>query len=119
MGKHFRAGEWGQYPRCGSVITGVFQERSLYARVHMFLRVKDDPCPGYACVSWFGYPEYPDPTKPLVVGVTEYAPAELTRLGSVVKITAIDPSQVMIEPTPTPHKYFMMRDSGFDTLPEE
>ena len=53
MGKHFKAGEWGNY-RCGSVITCVMEGRSYYARVERFLKVDDDFCEGYASVTWFG-----------------------------------------------------------------
>ena len=59
MGVHFRTGKWGTgKSRCGSVITTVIEGRSLYARVHRFLMVEGDECPGYASVSWFSEPHY-------------------------------------------------------------
>ena len=64
MGVHFRSGEWGKKPRCGSVITcvlrgrGRFRGHSLYARVNRFFAVDGDDCPGYASVTWFGRPTY-------------------------------------------------------------
>ena len=53
MGVHFSAGEWGSFPRCGSVVTCVINRRSVYGRVSRFLRVEGDDCPGYAVVEWF------------------------------------------------------------------
>ena len=119
LGRHFRAGEWMQRPRCGSVITLVVNGRSLYARVHTFLKVDGEVCPGYAKVSWFGAPEYQDSEKPLVVSVTKDASEELLAelRTSIVRITRIDPSQVMVEEVPSSDTFYVMRDSGFDTLP--
>jgi len=114
LGKHFRSGEWGKR-RCGSVITCVLDGRSLYARVDKFLKVDDDPCEGYASVTWFGYPEYPL-GSPLVVRCRENQPDELVdRFGCVLRLTQIDPSQVMVEREPGRVFCWMMRDSGFDT----
>lgn len=113
LGVHFRAGEWGQNS-CGSVITTVVNGRSLYARVNAFVRVDDDESPGYALVSWFSEPTYPF-GHPLVVRVTDDG-SELDRqLGSAVRITCIDPSKVMIDPDGG-RVYYMMRDSGYDTV---
>ena len=115
LGKHFRAGEWGAY-RCGSVVTCVVGGRSLYARVERFLKVDGDDCEGYASVTWFGIPEYPFKI-PLVVKCREEQPADLAlELGCIIRITAIDPSQVMVERTIDHVHCFMMRDSGFDTV---
>ena len=118
LGRHFRAGEWMQRPRCGSVITLVVNGRSLYARVHTFFKVDGEVCPGYAKVSWFGCPEYQDPEKPLVVSVAKDASEELLAelKTSIVRITRIDPSQVMVEQASS-DTFYVMRDSGFDTLP--
>ena len=64
MGVPFTAGEWGEYPRCGSVITCLMGHnerqgpRSVFARVNHFFKVIDDDNPGYASVSWFGEPVY-------------------------------------------------------------
>jgi len=115
LGKHFRAGEWGSY-RCGSVVTCVVKGRSLYARVERFLKVDEDDCDGYASVTWFGIPEYPL-ELPLVVKCHEEQPEELvSELGCIIRITAIDPSQVMVERSIDRVHCFMMRDSGFDTI---
>lgn len=115
LGKHFRAGEWGSY-RCGSVVTCVVQGRSLYARVERFLKVDGDDCEGYASVTWFGIPEYPL-KFPVVVKCREEQPADLlSELGCIIRITAIDPSQVMVERSTDRVHCFMMRDSGFDTV---
>ena len=115
MGTHFRAGEWGQKKRCGSVITTVVEGRSLYARVVTFLKVRGDKCPGYAIVRWFGVPEYPH-GSPLVVRVSDDG-SVLDRIhGVVIKITSIDPSQIIIDKDDTNGSYYyMMRDSGYDT----
>lgn len=117
MGVHFRAGEWGKSPRCGSVITCVLEldgnRRSVYGRVEVFLTIEGDDCPGYAVVSWFCLPEYPSGT-PLVVRVRSDDGSYIEdRVGSVIKITTIDPSRVMVE---TGTDFYMMRDSGFDTI---
>jgi hypothetical protein len=117
MGVHFRAGEWGNIPRCGSVITCVLEldgnRRSVYGRVEVFLTVEGDCCPGYAVVSWFSLPEYPSGT-PLVVRVSSDDGSYIEdRVGSVIKITTIDPSRVMVE---RGTQFYMIRDSGFDTI---
>ena len=119
LGKHFRSGEWGEY-RCGSVITCVMAGRSVYARVDRFLQVDGDDCAGYASVTWFGAPEYPEYPNPLVVRCRETDPERLvSAYGCVVRITQIDPSQVMVE-RGADHVYcWMMRDSGFDTMRDD
>ena len=113
MGVHFRAGEWGS-SRCGSVVTTVAGGRSLYARVRMFVRVHRGDSPGYALVDWFSEPEYPTGT-PLVVRVKGDGSAIDSVRGSVISITSIDPSRVIVEPDGD--HYYMMRDSGYDTVP--
>ena len=56
---------------------------------------------------------------PLVVKCSEAQPQELLdEFGCCVKITQIDPSQVMVEKG-TDGFCQMMRDSGFDSVPEE
>ena len=109
---HFKAGEWGQSPRCGSVITCVMESRSLYARVERFLEVQGV---AYASVSWFGPPIYEDNT-PLVVKVLHDGNELLARYGCILRLDQIDPSRVMVElpMVPLVH-YYMMRDSGYDT----
>ena len=118
LGIHFRAGEWGKRPRCGSVITCVLgppdQRRSVYGRFDRFLTVAGDSCPGYASVTWFSEPEYPSGT-PLVVSVRDNGDGLDAELGCIVRITDIDPSRVMVECTST-DVYYMMRDSGIDTV---
>ena len=117
LGKHFRGGEWGSN-RCGSVVTCVVGGRSLYARVERFLKVDGDVCDGYASVTWFGIPEYPF-KNPMVVKCREQQPEDLvSELGCIIRITAIDPSQVMVERSVDRDYCFMMRDSGFDTVRE-
>lgn len=114
MGKHFKAGEWGMYPRCGSVITCVIHGRSLYARVLNFVKVDtgDDGCPGYACVCWFSEPVYINSLCPRV----NLDGSDIEReVGRVIRITQIDPSQVSIEVVPGSDDFFMIRDSGYDT----
>ena len=114
LNRHFKAGEWGQHPWCGSVITCVIRGRSLYARVERFLLVEGDDNPGYASVKWFSPPEYPLGT-PVVVKVKDEGENLDRELGCVISITQIDPSPVMIESDPDNDCYFMMRDSGYDT----
>lgn len=116
LGVHFRSGEWGKC-RCGSVITAVCSGRSVYARVNKFITVDGDDCAGHACVTWFGAPEYPLYGSPLVVWCREIDTDRLVdSYGCVLRITMIDPSQVMVE-REEDHQYcWMMRDSGFDTI---
>ena len=123
LGVHFRGGEWPQYPRCGSVVTcvvdgddcpGYLRGRSLYARVIKFLRVDGDDCPGYASVKWFGVPPYVNRLSPKVT----YDGSDIEEaIGTVVRITQIDPSPVMVLSIPDSTEYFMIRDSGYDTVP--
>ncbi len=116
MGKHFRSAEWGKH-RCGSVNTCVICGRSVYARVNKFFTVDGDDCEGYASVSWFGVPEYPLGGSPLVVRCREEEPQGLVdAYGCVVKITQIDPSQIMVERDENTGYCWMMRDSGYDTI---
>ena len=118
LGKHFRAGEWGAY-RCGSVVTCVFEGRSLYARVDRFLKVDGNDAEGFASVTWFGVPEYPF-TIPLVVKCSEAQPQELVdQFGCIIPITQIDPSPVMVERSSDRVSCFMMRDNGFDTVRDD
>ena len=88
----------------------------MYARVEKFFRVDEDNCCGYASVTWFGVPEYPFDI-PLVVKCREEQPQELVdTYGCVLRITQIDPSQVMVERQIDRVHCWMMRDSGYDTL---
>lgn len=112
LNKHFRSGEWGQYPRCGSVITCVMNGRSLYARVVKFMKVDGDPCPGYASVHWFSEPTY---VNRLCPQVTLDGDDVKTEVGvNLVRITQIDPSRVSVEHAGD--SFFMIRDSGYDTV---
>lgn len=113
MGKHFRSGEWGCYPRCGSVFTMVLNGRSVYGRVNKFVRVAGDTCPGYACVSWFSEPTYSNCLCPKVGLNGEDIEREVN--ACVVKITQLDPAQVAVESVPDSNDYYMIRDSGYDT----
>ena len=116
MGTHFRAGEWGHKERCGSVVTTVVRGQSLYVRVLAFLKVRGETCPGYAVVNWFAVPEYPF-FNPLVVRVGDDGSHLNETLGVVIKITSIDPSQVIIGRDETNVvSYYMMRSSGYDTI---
>lgn len=114
---HFKAGEWGNTPWCGSVITCVIGGRSLYARVDRFLKVEDDDCPGYASVEWFSPPTYLfDTSIPLGVCVTEDGRGVDVEVGtSMIRITQIDPSPVIVEWERVNRRCYMMRDSGYDT----
>jgi hypothetical protein len=114
LNKHFRSGEWGMHPRCGSVVTCVVNGRSVYARVIKFVRVDDgDECPGYACVRWFSEPTYVNSLCPRVNlnGADVYGEVGV----NVIRITQIDPSQVHVETVPGTNDFYMMRDSGYDT----
>ena len=114
MGYHFRSGEWGCYPRCGSVFTMVLNGRSVYGRVEKFMRVTGDPCPGYASVSWFSGPTDSNFLCPKVnSNAGEAIQREVN--ACVVRITQIDPAQVSVESVPGSNDYFMIRDSGYDT----
>ena len=115
LGKHFRSGEWGMTPRCGSVITCVINGRSLYApRVLKFLQVDGDTCPGYAVVRWFSEPTYVNRLCPRVT--LDGSDIEREVGVNVVRITQIDPCQVAVENDTDTDYYYMMRDSGYDTL---
>lgn len=120
MGVHFRSGEWGNKPRCGSVITcvlrgrGRFRGHSIYARVNRFFTIDGDVCPGYASVTWFGRPTYLFGGKtPLGVRVRLDGDDIDRELGSVIRITQIDPTPIMVECDGD--DYMMMRDRGWDT----
>ena len=114
LGVHFKSGEWGRHPRCGSVITCVIDGRSVYGYVRTFLRLENDQTPGYAVVHWFGAPQYPF-ENPLVVRVARDGSDLDEEIGCIVPITTIDPSCVVIEPDGQDH-LFMMRLSGYDTI---
>ena len=113
LGKHFRSGEWGMSPRCGSVITCVINGRSLYARVLKFLKVDGDECPGYAVVRWFSEPTYVNRLCPRVELDGSGIESEVGV--NVVRITQIDPCQVAVETVPGADCYHMIRDAGYDT----
>ena len=117
LGVHFRAGQWGQRPFCGSVITCVINGRSVYGCVVKFLKVVGDDSPGYASVVWFGEPQYPSRT-PLVVRVGRNGRALKNEIGSMIPITQIDPSCVVVEAV-VGGQYYMMRQSGYDTRHRE
>ena len=114
LGKHFHAGQWGRRT-CSSVITCVINGRSVYGRVNKFLSVDGDPCPGYASVNWFGLPGYPLGENRLQVVVSGDGSALDNEVGSIIRITQIDPSLVVTEPEGRTH-YRMMRQSGYDTV---
>ena len=115
LGVHFRAGEWGKRPRCGSVVTCVKEGQSYYGAVVRFLSVDGDMCPGYACVQWFSEPDYIFGDTALGVRVTANGEEVIRSFGSIVRITQIDPSRVMVEDDTDNDCYMMMRDSGYDT----
>ena len=121
MGVPFTAGEWGNYPRCGSVITCLMGHnepagpRSLFARVNHFFKVIDDYNPGYASVSWFGEPVYLYRDIPLGTRCVENGDELGRQYGSVVRITQIDPTQIMVEHDKSSNTYVMIRDSGYST----
>ena len=127
LGVHFRAGEWGTRrrshsrrsddDRCGSVVTVLMGRRSLFARVLHFFRVIDDDNPGYAHVEWFSEPEYLYANNPLGVRCREDGREIELEYGNVVRITQIDPSQIMVEHEPSTSTYIMIRDSGYNTRP--
>lgn len=112
MGVHFRAGQWGRYPTCSSVITCVVNARSVYGYVNKFLQIENDNCPGYASVTWFGIPQYPLGSNRLEVVVSCDGSVLDREIGCILKVTQIDPSPVVIEPDGD--NYRMMRQSGFD-----
>lgn len=122
MSVHFRSGSWPSYPRCGAVVTCVLggpgrKRRSLFARVNFFFKVRADKGPGYASVSWFGEPEYIYRDNPLGVKCREDGSGVRDEVGSVVRITQIDPSQIMVEHEVETGFYVMIRDSGYNTRP--
>lgn len=119
MGTHFRAGEWGRFPRCGSVVTYTHTDGfSYYARVLRFLKIDAyDGC-GFASVRWFSKPVYPHGV-PLVVQVSDDGSTVDNEIigSSILKITQIEPSRIIVEPcVATQGLFFVMRDSGYDKL---
>ena len=71
MGKHFKSGEWGMNPRCGTVITCFIQcvinGRSFYVIVLQLVKLDiGDRCPGYVTVLWFNEPVYVNSLCPRV-----------------------------------------------------
>ena len=113
LDKHFRAGEWGQQARCGSVITLVLNGRSVYARVLKFMKVDEgDRCPGYASVRWFSEPTYVNSLCPRVTLNGSDIRREINT--NVIRITQIQPSQVSVEIVPDSDVCYMLRDSGYD-----
>ena len=72
-----------------------------------------DDCPGYASVSWFSKPTYLFRKTPLGVSCTLDGRQIDGELGSIVRITQIDPCVVMVERDN--QNYIMMRDRGWDT----
>ena len=118
MGIHFRAGEWGCFPRCGSVFTCKLGGTSYYGRVTRFLQV--DGCAGsspeFAVVRWFGKPSYPHGV-PLVVHVHDDGSDVDALFGSVIRLTQMDPSRVMVEHSNDMGEgFYVMRDSGYDVV---
>ena len=119
MNVHFRSAEWGNTPRCDSVVTcvlkghGRFHGISLYARVERFLHVDGAHCPGYASVRWFSKPNYFIRKSPLGVSVSLDGREIDRELGCIIRITQIDPCSVMVERDGD--HYIMMRDRGWDT----
>ena len=112
MGSHFCAGQWGK-PTCSSVFTCVSNGRSIYGRINKFLSIVGDVCPGYASVDWFGEPDYPLGDNKLLVVVSGDGTRIQKEVGSVIRITQIDPCCVVVEPDD--HVYRMMRQGGYDT----
>ena len=120
LGAHFHAGQWGRpnTRTCSSVFTCVIAGRSLYGYVRKFLKVDGDDCPGYASVSWFGPPQYPNGSNRLEVMVARDGTAVYREIGScIIPITQIDPSMVVVEPCGVNLR--MMRQSGWDTVRSE
>ena len=87
---------------------------SLYARVNRFFTVDGDNYPGYTSVDWFSRPTYLFGGRtPLGVCVTEDGTEIDNELGSVIRITQIDPTPVIVERDG--RNYMMMRDRGWDS----
>ena len=99
------------------MITCVMAGRSVYVRVNRFFKVDGDVSPGYASVTWFGVPNYPEYPNPILVRCREVDPDRLAdAYGCVVAITMIDPTQVIVEREEDHVFCWMMRDSGYDTI---
>ena len=62
-------------------------------------------------------PVYLYTDNPLGVRCREDGSAIERELGSVVKITSIDPTQIMVEHEVETDSYVMIRDSGYNTRP--
>ena len=121
LGVRFNAGEWPNYPRCGSVVTCVMGAdergggRSLFARVDHFFKVVDDDNFGYAAVSWFGEPSYLYPDNPLGARCALNGSVFDRKYGNVIKISRIDPTPIMVEHDISNDTYIMIRDAGYST----
>ena len=113
MGVHFRAGEWGR-PRCGSVITTIFDRRSRYCYVKKFLKVQGQ---FFARVEWLSVPTYPyAPDNRLVVRVRKLADAQQRQHRCFVPLEDIDPCTVAVIPQRDGVHFSMLRDKGYDRV---
>jgi hypothetical protein len=117
-GKSFTAGErllFGK--RCGSVVTRVVSGRSVYGRVHQFLRVMCG-CHTFhevAVVEWFPRPTYPD-GDPLTVKI-DLRGVDVNNVGvrTVVSLLDIQPSRVCVGVDAQNECMYMMRMEGTDS----
>jgi len=112
LGVHFRAGEWGR-PRCGSVITTIFDRRSRYCYVKKFLQVQGKY---FARVQWLSVPTYPHFPNTLVVKVRMLTDAQQNLHRSVIPLEHIDPCTVAVIPQRDGVHFSMLRDRGYDRV---
>ena len=97
------------------------QTTQIYYDLKLKTANSDDDCPGYASVTWFGAPEYPAHPNPVLVKCREVDVENrlLDTYGSVIRITQIDPTQVLIEREEDHIYCWMMRDTGYDTIRDD
>ena len=86
----------GRFATCGSLVTCVVDGTSVYGKVIKFFALNCvHSSDKFAYIEWLNMPEYPMDGTPLVVRVSDNAPACLAPV--VVSLFDIDPSRVINE----------------------
>ena len=110
LGTHFRENEWGK-TRCGSVVVTSVNGITRYCVVDRFLKVGSRV---FARVRWwFAVPSHPYAPNPLVVCACKAEQEEQQRLGCLLPVERIVPSQTYVEPYSDGIRYQLMRGSGY------
>lgn len=119
-GKRFNSGETLRVGRrCGSVVTMISDDRSVYGLIKKFFRVYCE-CTSFidfVVVTWFPHPHYPD-RDPLTVEIRTRGldVNNITRM-CVVPLHYIQPSRIAVEMDNVNDKMLMLRLDGIDKNP--